>query len=335
MDPQRFKKYKLNAATNSIEGVRGSVTYKPKPTIPVSRPVHRSTPTKVDISNEIVKHAADKVYGFMGYQNTTELTPSVNQQKQTDILNIELKKTDSKLKNNLLRTRIKKFKYWRELRFFLSGASLAMGLASFGYYIYFSNPISKAEVGATIVSVNADGTETHTTDTGESVNVSPGVDPSKVDTRPPKPIEPDMPKRLIIPAMKLNASVRSLGLAKDGSLAVPNYFNQVGWYDKSARPGNIGTIVVDGHYDINDDGAVFKKINVLDVGSEIQVMRGDGQIIKYYVESKILYDKNAVPMEKVIGSDGKERLNIITCFGNWIQSEKTYHQRMVIYAVRI
>jgi LPXTG-site transpeptidase (sortase) family protein len=124
-----------------------------------------------------------------------------------------------------------------------------------------------------------------------------------------------------------------LGTTKDGSLAVPNFFDQVGWYDKSSRPGSVGTVVLDGHYS-NEYGVVFKDLNKVNVGDEIKVIRGDGQTISYTVESKEDYSKDAVPMDKVVGSDGKERLSIITCNGAWINSQSTFSNRLVVYALR-
>lgn len=335
MDLNSFRKYKLDISNTQIDGVRSGAAYTPKPSVsgrPIVRPI-KPEPS-VEKESDIVALAVDKVFGLMQDQKPYSIS-------KESTVNYEVASVGSTNKSNInkretLKKRVKDYKYWREARFFFSGASLALGIACMMYFGFYHQPISKAETGSTTQGiVNSDGTVTHTTETGESVNVSPGVDVRNIDHRPPKPIEPDMPARLLIPKIKVNAKIRSLGLTKDGSLAVPNYINQIGWYDMSSRPGSPGTIVLDGHYDVSNNETVFtKNIDTLIKGDEVQIVRGDGQIHSYVIESKELYDKNSVPMDKVIGGDGKERVHIITCFGSWVSREDTYSKRMVFYAVK-
>lgn len=221
------------------------------------------------------------------------------------------------------------FRSWQEFRIFAAGAMLAVGLLTLGYYLGISRPIGEAsngvKTGTPVTVVAPDGTE---------VEVDSGVSAKDVDTRPPVPVVGTVPKKLIIPSIYVNAPIRSLGTTSTGALAVPNYLWQVGWYDQSSRPGKPGTMVFDGHYN-GPDYAVFKDLHKLGIGDTIKVENGDGEIFTYAVEGKESFDKDSVAMEKLIASDGSERLNIITCIGDWQQSGETFSERLVIYAKRV
>ena len=218
---------------------------------------------------------------------------------------------------------------WQEFRIFAAGSLFAVALLSMGYYFGISRPLGSAEGpvagGGTVVVTTPDGTE---------VEVDAGVNGADVDSSPPVPVVGNVPKTLKIPSIRVNAPIRSLGMTSSGALAVPNYLWQVGWYDQSAKPGQSGTVVLDGHYN-GPDYAVFRDLNKLEVGSEIIVENGDGELFRYAVESKETYDSASVPMDRLVGSDGAERLNIITCNGTWQPAGRTFDKRMVIYAKRV
>ncbi len=221
------------------------------------------------------------------------------------------------------------FRSWQEFRIFAAGAMLAVGLLTLGYYLGISRPLGEAsggvKSGVPVKVVAPDGT---------TVEVDSGISAKDVDTRPPVPVVGTVPKKLIIPSIYVNAPIRSLGTTSTGALAVPNYLWQVGWFNQSSRPGKPGTVVLDGHYN-GPDYAVFKDLHKLNAGDVIKVENGDGEIFTYAVEGKETFSKDSVAMEKLIASDGSERLNIITCIGDWQQSGETFSDRLVIYAKRV
>lgn len=236
-----------------------------------------------------------------------------------------------------------KLKDWEEFKIFSAGAALAAGMIVLGFYLGFNRPLSFAESQSNDDLISNEVLAEHVvkdepvikeTSDGHKVEVSRGINPNDVDRRPPVPLEPNMPSRIKIPSIRVNAPIKSVGLLPNKSLAVPNYVYQVGWYDQSSRPGEPGTVLMDGHYGVSGSWGVFSKLKDLSKGSEIEIIRSDGQSIVYVVEDKVSYDRNSTPMDRVLAQDNKQRLSIITCDGTYLPKEETYTNRLVVYAVR-
>jgi LPXTG-site transpeptidase (sortase) family protein len=150
-------------------------------------------------------------------------------------------------------------------------------------------------------------------------------------------VAPDNPRVLIIPKIGVNSRVKPLGTNKDNSLSTPTNIYDVGWYTKSSKPGEIGgATLIDGHvHGIQNEG-VFYNLKTLETGDRISIERGDGKTINYLVVSKETISKDNVDMAKaLISADPtKPGLNLITCTGKYLPKEKTYDQRLVMYAVQ-
>lgn len=233
-----------------------------------------------------------------------------------------------------------------QARLFAAGGFFAVGLVLVGYslnngpskqtVVFANQPSAEASsVGSTDITEVASVSSSGDSLLPAEIEVDEGIDVMDVDWRPPKPITAEMPARLIIDKIGVNAKVRSLGLTSEGALAVPNYSNQVGWYDQSVAPGQPGTAVMDGHYGGVGVDAVFKKLDQLIIGDQISVQRGDGSLVDFEVVAVEGYETGTVPMDKLIESDGKTRLNIITCNGDWNGDDQTYDRRLVVYAVAV
>lgn len=362
-----------NKFVNDIDGVVAPTNYRRPTVRPNPKISLTSTTPSLQINNSnILPNASKKAMGLLENQaqnpklvNQTINVPFKNPAPQVAkvLVPSNLATEDAQIheavtptvtpvnyvKNKKRRRFISLFKFtrprllsWDEFKVFSSGSLLALGMISFGFYLGFNRPLTGARSvpknDTASVTTSADPvTEvkpiTVATEDGHKVEVSEGVNPNKVDRRPPAPVNPESPKRFRIPSLKINAPIRNVGLLKDGAIAVPNYLGQVGWYDNSSLPGKDGTVLMVGHYDAYDNSVVFKRLKDVQVGAEINIERGDGQIVTYIVQNKASYDRNAVPMEQVNRSDNTKRLNIITCDGQYLNKEKTYSHRLVVYAV--
>jgi len=143
----------------------------------------------------------------------------------------------------------------------------------------------------------------------------------------------DVPSRLRIPALGIDAHVQQVGINASGNMATPNNFTDVGWYKYGPPPGFQGSAVLAGHVD-NGLGlsGVFKKLNELSVGDEIQVENKNGERMDFRVVEIQTYPHDKVPNHILFARDDAARLNLITCEGDWLQSERTYDKRLVVYA---
>lgn len=146
---------------------------------------------------------------------------------------------------------------------------------------------------------------------------------------------PELPVRLVIPTLGVDATVQYVGLAADGSgeMAVPSNFTDVGWYEPGVRPGMKGSAVITGHLNGRDEPeAVFFDLHTLDVGDEIVIMSAERIEDIFVVVAVKVFDYDAPTDEVFVSRDGKARLNLITCGGEWLVDEGVYNRRTVVFA---
>lgn len=143
----------------------------------------------------------------------------------------------------------------------------------------------------------------------------------------------DLPMRLKIPSLGIDADVQSVGINGKGNMASPGNFTDVGWYSGGPLPGQVGSAVIDGHVD-NGLGmnGVFKHLGEIQIGDEIVVSTLSGRELHFVVEEIAPYPYTAVPLERLFLRADMPRLNLVTCEGRWVKRDDTYDHRLVIYA---
>jgi LPXTG-site transpeptidase (sortase) family protein len=144
----------------------------------------------------------------------------------------------------------------------------------------------------------------------------------------------ELPERLRIPALDINAYVRDVGVNADGNMATPGNFTDVAWYKYGTVPGFTGSAVVDGHVDnaLSLDG-VFKHLGELKAGDDIYVDTASSTALHFKVAEVASYLADDVPLERLFKANDAARLNLITCDGTWEAGKKEYDHRLVVYAV--
>lgn len=153
-------------------------------------------------------------------------------------------------------------------------------------------------------------------------------------------VAPDRPRYLSIAKLGItNARVLPMGINSRGELDTPVNIFDTGWYEASGKPGQGGTMLVDGHNGGPHVHGVFKELPTLVEGDIITIERGDGMIYRYAVVENI-----TVPLEEsdaymAIAAKspvpGEESISIITCTGEWSQQQQTYLSRQFVRAVLV
>jgi sortase A len=176
-----------------------------------------------------------------------------------------------------------------------------------------------------------------------TATLQPTLQPTSTAEPSPTPspegeFAPDVPSRIVIPAIDLDAPVVTVGWSiitqSDGQQVsmwdVPNR-RAAGWLKTSALAGATGNTVLDGHHNIA--GEVFRDLVNLEAGDAIQVWVGERT--RTYVVSllKILPERGQpldVRMEnaKWIQPTNDERLTLVTC---WPYTNNTH--RLVVVAL--
>lgn len=140
------------------------------------------------------------------------------------------------------------------------------------------------------------------------------------------------PVRLEIPNISVDAVVEHLGLTAQGAVQAPAGPRNVSWYNLGSRPGEAGSALISGHSGIwqNATTSVFDRLPELKPGDTVQVTDNQGTVRQFEVQELRVYGKDdSVP--ELFVTTGEPRLNIITCYGTWLPSLKTYDKRLVVF----
>jgi LPXTG-site transpeptidase (sortase) family protein len=153
---------------------------------------------------------------------------------------------------------------------------------------------------------------------------------------PPQPAAPEIPVRLMIPAIELDAPV----LTSEARVVeisgkpfqvwhAPGEY-AAGWHVSSAPLGVPGNTVLNGHHNIY--GEVFKRLVELEQGDEI-IVKSESASFSYKITNKMILPEKYAPLEERVRNSQwilpseDERLTIITC---WPYESNTH--RLILVA---
>ncbi len=152
-------------------------------------------------------------------------------------------------------------------------------------------------------------------------------------TPTPEPIKP--PTRIVIPSIRLDAPVKSVGLVREPTTGFWTYdipaFRAAGWSDDSAPLGRPGNTVLNGHNNIL--GKVFLDLVDVKKGDTIAMYEGD-RVFNYKVTDVLFLleagqpDSVRIKNASFIKPTNDERLTIVSC---WPRDNNTH--RLVVIAV--
>ena len=184
-----------------------------------------------------------------------------------------------------------------------------------------------------------EGSERAVVETTEPEEELIEVEPTEQEVRE-YTVAPDRPRYLTVEKLGINkARILPMGVNAKGELATPNNIFDVGWYEASGKPGQGGTMIIDGHNGGPHVLGVFKSLPNLAEGDIITVERGDGVVYKYaVVENKaVLLSESDAYMATAARSpeQGKESVTLISCTGEWSQQQGTYLSRQFTRAVLV
>lgn len=150
----------------------------------------------------------------------------------------------------------------------------------------------------------------------------------------------DYPRYLSIDKLGIDKTrILQMGVNSKGELDTPRNIFDVGWYEASGKPGQGGTMIIDGHNGGPHVLGVFKNLPSLEEGDIITVERGDGIIYEYSVveNNTVSLDESDAYMAVAAKSPvpGKESVTLISCTGEWSQQQRTYLSRQFVRAVLV
>jgi LPXTG-site transpeptidase (sortase) family protein len=139
------------------------------------------------------------------------------------------------------------------------------------------------------------------------------------------------PTRVEVPAVGLSAGLTPVGLASDGSIAIPDV-SVAGWYRQGPAPGSIGPAVLVGHVDSRAGPAVFYRLTDVRVGDVVVVDRADGSTVRFQVYQVSVIRKSAFPTAAVFAPTARPALRLVTCTGVFDPTSHHYLDSLIAWA---
>ena len=140
------------------------------------------------------------------------------------------------------------------------------------------------------------------------------------------------PARIEIPSIDVTSDLDPLDLAGDGAIEPPPRWETAGWYRRGVRPGQRGPAVILGHVDSATGPAVFFRLDELDKGDEIHIVREDGSTARFAVQRSQRYRKARFPTGEVYLPTPDPTLRLVTCTGEFDRAAGRYRDNLVVFA---
>lgn len=166
-----------------------------------------------------------------------------------------------------------------------------------------------------------------TIDATPTTSPSPSADPTPTTVELPE----SAPVKVRIPSIGVDAGTVSLGL--DGNeLETPSDPDEVGWFTGAHTPGAPGRAVLAGHLTWNGRHTVFARLPELTAGAVVEVDREDGTTAKFEITKVSTFAKDVFPTAEVYASTDEPSLVLITCGGEYSQSDHYYDSNVIAFA---
>jgi hypothetical protein len=147
---------------------------------------------------------------------------------------------------------------------------------------------------------------------------------------------PAAPARLALERLGIDVPVDPVGVAADGTMALPDDGFRVGWYRFGPTPGSpAGSAVLAGHVDTREQGrgALFPLSRAVP-GDSVVVRRTAGPALRYTVVSRELLPRAELPVAELFGETGPARLTLLTCGGAYVRG-RGYTDNVVVTALPV
>ncbi|MGI5836060.1 MAG: class F sortase [Chloroflexota bacterium] len=156
---------------------------------------------------------------------------------------------------------------------------------------------------------------------------------SSQGTSAKKEVPIELPKRILIPSIDVDAGFEFVGMAADGAMDVPKDPQKVAWYCLGPKPGELGNAILAGHVDWGGSTGVFWRLYSLNPGEMVEIVAVDNKRYQFIVQWQKWYDADKAPVEQVFAQRGVSELTMITCGGVFDQKTKQYLSRLVVRAI--
>jgi sortase (surface protein transpeptidase) len=143
----------------------------------------------------------------------------------------------------------------------------------------------------------------------------------------------NMPARLSIPSIGVDAPIEAVGLDGQGRMEIPSSGSRVGWYARGSLPGDSGTAVLTSHVDTAAEGpGVLFGLRHVDRGDRIELTDASGNVSPWVVVATTQQHKDDLPSASLFAAEGPARIAIVTCAGRFDRTTRTYEDNLIVWA---
>lgn len=165
---------------------------------------------------------------------------------------------------------------------------------------------------------------------------TPTPEPSPTPEPTPPLVVSEVPYRMVIEKIGVDAPIIELGMDSQGIPEVPKNPDDVAWYNFSANPGEGSNAVFAGHVTWYGP-AVFYNLGQLEVGDTVRLVAEDGREYTYRVFDVFSVDPSDPNAVQVMAPTPKDIITLITCGGTWIPDPSArfggyYTDRLIVQA---
>lgn len=158
-------------------------------------------------------------------------------------------------------------------------------------------------------------------------------DETKIDPNLKFNVPADTPRQIILPTIKASGFIQKVGIDQHDQMAVPSNVHFAGWYTNSAKPGDLGLGIIDGHVVGNYEAGIFFNLGKLKEKDTFQIEYGDLSRKKFQVTNVSYYSVADATKNLFAVAPGIDRqLKLITCGGKYDAAAHAYDQRIIVTA---
>jgi sortase (surface protein transpeptidase) len=147
------------------------------------------------------------------------------------------------------------------------------------------------------------------------------------------------PVSIDIPSVDISSEVKPISMNAAKVLDVSSLDAEpldTGWYDRSAKVGQRGPMIMAAHVNYNGPGA-FGRLSQVSPGAQVHVTDDRGVVKTYVITRVAVVDKDEFPTNQVYGRTDGTEIRLITCGGAFNNSrrvgdsEGSYEQNVIAF----
>ena len=144
-----------------------------------------------------------------------------------------------------------------------------------------------------------------------------------------------LPTRVVIPSLKIDGSLITVGLNADNTVEVPDVKTpqQGAWFRYSAIPGEDGPAILLAHVNGNHKPGLFSHLADATEGAQVRVYLSNGTQVYYKVTRVVTAAKSSFPTREVYGATPGSEIRLITCGGVFDSTARSYESNVIVFGV--